>query len=82
MQTAKDEKAKDTIAHYEEISLGRGKGVLRIEKAPVDLDDPQRITFQGYAGTIGINIVASSRGKLFSKYRQTLEAIVRSIKWD
>ena len=81
VDTAKKEKANGQIQDYEELSLGRASGVLRVEKPPADLSDPQRITFQGYAGTIGINIVASSRGKLFSGYKETLENIVKSMKW-
>lgn len=82
LQTAKDEKSKNTIENYKEITLGGAKGILRIENMPSDPDDPRRITFQGYAGTIGINIVASSQGKLFKTYRQTLEEIVKSMKWN
>ena len=81
LQTAKDEKSKDTIEKYEELRLGSANGILRIEKAPADSGDPRRITFQGYAGSIGINIVASTRADIFEKYRVQLGKIVRSIKW-
>ena len=79
---AKKEKSEGKIEDCNEVKLGKAKGILRIEKTPSSNTDPQRITFQGYFGSIGINIVASSAAKDFLAYQSQLESIVRSCKWE
>lgn len=44
-------------------------------------DDPRRITWIGYKGSIGINIVASSKSKNFDNNYIILNEVVGSIKW-
>lgn len=46
------------------------RGIQRVESPMPDPDDPRRITWVGYKGTTGINIVASSKSKF-------LDSIVR-----
>ncbi len=79
--TAKKELAAGKLIRYRDLTLGKAKGTLRVEKAPADSGDPQRYTFQGFAGSTSINIVASSRGKTFNKNQAHFDTLIRSLKF-
>lgn len=78
---AKSEFETDKLSAWQELSLGNAKGVLREESAPKSDDDIRRITFQGYTGTIGVNIVASCKAGDFNKKKPQLMQIVKSVKF-
>ena len=79
--TAKKELAAGKLIRYSDLTLGKAKGTLRVEKAPADSGDPQRYTFQGFAGSTSINIVASSRGKTFNKNQPHFDTLIRSLNF-
>ncbi len=78
---AEGEAKAGKIEKSETRNLGKAKGVIRVEKAPADLANVRRITFQGYAGSKGVNVVASALGSDFEKHRDQLMALLLSIEF-
>ncbi len=81
LDRARQEAKDGSIASYEEVKLGDARGVQRIENAPGDAGDPQRITVQAFAGTVGVNVVAGTDGRRFERNREALLEIVDSMSF-
>ena len=81
MESAKKEKGVGKLIDWQERVIDGVKGVQRVEALMPDPSDPRRITWVGYRGTVGINIVASSKSKDFDSCFPTLNQVIGSIKW-
>lgn len=57
------------------------RGSQRVEAVQPQPDDPRRITWIGYRGTMVINIVANSKSRDFDQCYSTLDQLVGKIKW-
>lgn len=79
--SAIQEKGQGKLISWEERIIDGVRGIQRVESPMPDPDDPRRITWIGYKGTIGINIVASSKSRDFDSNYQSLDEVVSSIRW-
>lgn len=79
--SAEQETQQGKIIKWQERTIDSVLGVERVEAPMPHPDDPRRITWVGYKGTEGINIVASSRSRDFDKYYPILNNLVGSIQW-
>lgn len=81
LDTAKKEKESGIITHYEEKILGGVGGVLRVESPASSPEDPRRITWIGYNGSVGINIVASSQNQYFDQHQSELLQVLETVQF-
>lgn len=80
-ESAKQEKEQGKLISWQERNIDGVKGVQRVESPMPNPDDPRRITWIGYKGTVGINIVASTNSKNFDRSYSDLSRVLDSIKW-
>ena len=81
-KAASSEMEKGKIVYFEEKYFDGVRGVLRIEAPTDNMDDPRRITWIGYKGSIGINIVASAKVSSFEKVKDELLNILDSTNFN
>lgn len=79
--SAIQEKAQGKLVSWQERVIDGVKGIQRVEAPMPDPDDPRRITWVGYKGTVGINVVASTKSKNFDNCYTALNEVVGDIKW-
>lgn len=79
--SAKQEKEQGKLISWQERIIDGVRGIQRVEAPMPDPDDPRRITWIGYKGTVGINIVASSKSRDFDSNYSRLDALLDSIEW-
>jgi hypothetical protein len=81
-ESALKEKQEGKIESHQDRAVGGVLGVERVEAPVSDPGDPRRITWTGYKGTVGINLVAASRSSDFDRYRNLLNQIINSIRFE
>lgn len=79
--SAIQEKAQGKLVSWQERTIDGVRGIQRVESTMPDPDDPRRITWVGYKGIVGINVVASTRSRNFDNCYTALNEVVGSIKW-
>lgn len=75
------EKGTGKLIDWQERVIDGVRGIQRVEASMPYPDDPRRITWIGYKGTVGINIVASSKSKDFDSCLPALNEVVGSLRW-
>lgn len=80
-ESAKRDKGLGKLIDWQERIIDGVRGIQRVEAPMPGLTDPRRITWVGYKGTTGINIVASSKSKDFDSCYPALNEVVGSIRW-
>lgn len=78
---AEEEKQEGILIACGERIIDGVAGVQRVEAPQAAPDDPRRITWIGYRGTTGINIVASSKSRDFDGCYPQLDNFIVLIKW-
>jgi len=69
------------LIDWKERIIDRVKGIQRVEAPMANPSDPRRITWIGYRGSMGINIVASSQSRNFDSCFPILNQVMDSIRW-
>lgn len=80
-KSAINEKSQGKLISWQERTIDGARGIQRVEGPMPNPSDPRRITWVGYNGTVGINIVASSKSRDFDSCFNELNNVVGSIRW-
>ena len=80
-KSAIKEKQHGKLIDWSERVIDKVTGVQRIEAPMSNPTDPRRITWIGYKGSLGINIVASSESMNFDSCFPMLNQVMDSIRW-
>lgn len=80
-EQARREQQQGKLISWQERIIDGVRGVERVEAPQQGPTDPRRITWIGYKGTKGVNIVASSKSKDFDNCYPKLNEVVGSLRW-
>ena len=81
-ESSEKEKQEGKIITSQNRAISGVIGVERVESPAESPDDPRRITWVGYKGSIGINLVAHARSKDFDANYNLLNQIIESIRFE